>query len=239
MATPKAKLGSTWIDVHGIRSALSKAKSNREAQQRLLANLQDKLNKRHSEIESSLSGLDNRSQHLTAKAVSGFRNELKADSSAARLAFVQEAGKLREEIQFAASFYQSSPQMLSRYTLGSERRSRVLEQIKYSGAAELASLAELAAATQDKELAAALCSVAYDMEPTKRPFDSTELADIILGEEFREIQSAFSEIDRIAFEAVNEDTAFETGKRNTGRDMHLAMMQHRNPECASNSELGK
>lgn len=227
MAAPKAKLGSTWMDVHGIRQALTKSRSNREAQKKLLSTLQDKLGQRHSEIESSLSGLDQRSQNLTAQAVSGYRNELRAESASARLAFVQEAGKLRQELQSASAFYQSSPQMLARYTLGSERRSRLMEQIALSGPAELASLAELAASTNDKELAAALCSRAYDIEPGKRPFDATELADAILGDEFREIQVAIAEIDRIAIEAVNDDTAFETGKRNPGRDLHLAMLQKR------------
>ena len=227
MATLKAKLGSTWMDVHEIRQALTKARSNRETQKKHLSNLQGKLEQRQREIESSLSGLDQRSQNLTAQAVSGYRNELRAESASARMAFVREAGKLREALQSASAFYQSSPQMLARYTLGSERRSRLIQQIALSGPAELASFAELAASTGDKDLAAALCSRAYDMEPGKRPFDATELADAILGEEFREIQSTITEIDRIAVEAVNDDTAFETGKRNPGRDLHLAMLQKR------------
>jgi hypothetical protein len=65
------------------------------------------------------------------------------------------------------------------------------------------------------------------MEPGKRPFDANELANAILGDEFREIQSAIAEIDRIAIEAVNDDTAFETGKRNPGRDLQLAMLEKR------------
>lgn len=236
MAAPKAKLGSKWIDVHGIRIALDKAKTNRVAQQRLLTKMQDKLDKRKLEIESSLSGLDTEAQKVSKKAVSGYRNELKVESSAARMAFVQEAGRLREDMQNVASFYRHSLQMLSRYTLGSERRSRLMEQLSLSGPAELTSLAELAAATNDKELAAVLCAKVYDIEPTKRPFDITELADIILGDELKEIQSAFSEIDRIAIEAVNDDTAFETGKRNTARDMHLAILDRKNSLGVSDNE---
>lgn len=80
------------------------------------------------------------------------------------------------------------------------------------------------------------CSVAYDMGPANEPFDATELADMILGEGVREIQSAYSENDRIVFEAVNVDATFETKKRNVGRDMDCTMMQHRNPSDAGDGK---
>src|SRR3546814_2422767 len=73
--------------------------------------------------------------------------------------------------------------MLARYTLGSERRSRIIQQIAASGPAELSSLAELAAATSDRELGAALCSRLSEIDPAKRPFAAVELADALVGEE--------------------------------------------------------
>src|SRR3546814_20869609 len=86
--------------------------------------------------------------------------------------------------------------MLARYTLGSERRSRIIQQIAASGPAELSSLAELAAATSDRELGAALCSRLSEIDPAKRPFAAVELADALVGEEFREIGQAIKEMDR-------------------------------------------
>src|SRR3546814_4314735 len=81
-----------------------------------------------------------------------------------------------------------------------------------SGPAELSSLAELAAATIDRELGAALCSRLSEIDPAKRPFAAVELADALVGEEFREIGQAIKEMDRLALEALADETAIETGK---------------------------
>ncbi|MEP0144516.1 MAG: hypothetical protein ABJE77_06060 [Tateyamaria sp.] len=237
MTTPKAKLGTKWMDVHEIRAARSKAQTNREAQKRLFSDLKQRLEKRQSEVERSLSGLNSGSQNLVADAVAGYRRELNAESSSIRLAYVQTAGKLRDDVQSTANHYQSSPQMLARYTLGSEKRSRYIEQIAHSGPAELAAFAELAASTKNKDLAAALCSKVYQLEPTKRPFDAAELANVIVGDELKEIQSAFSEIERLALEAVYDDTAFETGKRNPGRDLHVAVMKQEEDNAAARGNV--
>ena len=92
---------------------------------------------------------------------------------------------IRDGMKSVAVHYRSPAQMLARQTLGSERRSRMQQQIANSGPAELASLAELAAATDDAEMAAALCSRIYDVEPSKRSFDAAALADKLVGDEFR------------------------------------------------------
>src|SRR3546814_15175632 len=95
---------------------------------------------------------------LFVEVLSGCVLELRRGSDDTRCADVKEAGRLREMARAWASHYRSSVQMLARYTLGSERRSRIIQHIAASGPAELSSLAELAAATSDRELGAALCS---------------------------------------------------------------------------------
>ncbi|WP_395665987.1 hypothetical protein [Methylocella sp.] len=73
--------------------------------------------------------------------------ELKRASADERVKFVREIGRLREKVQAVREHYGSTAQLLARKGLGSERRSRLQQQVEKSGPAELASLAAFAAAT--------------------------------------------------------------------------------------------
>ena len=226
MAKPKATLGSRWLSETDISAVLTKARSNRQAQSRLLGSLHEKIEGRRADVQRSLSDIP--SQQATPiinKALSGFRNELKRESTDTRLAYVREAGGHAEQVRSVASHYRSPVQMLARQTLGSERRSRLIQQIASSGPTELASLAELAASIMDLELGAALCSRVADLPRDKRPFSTAELADALIGEKHRTVTQALMEIDRLAVEAVHDDTGFETGGRNTQRAVEIAMMK--------------
>ena len=68
-------------------------------------------------------------------ALAGFRNELKRDSAERRLIHVREAGKHMAAVLAVKPHYTSPIQMLMRGTLGSERRSRLMQQIAGSGPA--------------------------------------------------------------------------------------------------------
>jgi len=226
MAKPNLTLGTQWLSTSDVRNLLTKARDNRQAQRRLPDSLKDKVAHRRDEIARSLGDLptEHRS-NLINKAIAVHRTDLRHQSEDTRLAYVKEASRYRQATQAAASHYRSSPQMLTRYTLGSERRSRIMQQIAASGPAELASLAELAASTKDLELGAAVCSRLYELDPAKRPFVAAELADMLIGEEFREITQAIKEIDRLALEATTDDTAFETGNAaDPRRALEIAMM---------------
>lgn len=226
MAKLKADFGANWASVTDVRAALTKAQTSRAAQQRLLGSLSDRIERRRADIESSLSDIQQSQRTpLVNKAVAGFRMELRRESGDQRLAHVREVAKHREFLKSAKGHYRSSAQMLARATIGSERRSRIQQQISNSGPAELASLAELAAATRDMEMAAALCSRVFDMEPTKRPFNAADLADTIVGDEFREVTSAINEVERLALEALDDDSRFETAKSNPHRSLQIAMMK--------------
>jgi hypothetical protein len=221
MAKPKMTLGTQWMSTPDVLATLAKAKTNRQAQQRLLASYEAKISLRRDDVARSLNDLPSAQRtNLTNRAVAGYRADLRSETDATRLAYVKEAGRHREAMRSVASHYRSSVQMLARYTLGSERRSRIMQQISASGPAEIASLAELAAATKDLELGAALCSRVFELDAVKRPFAAAELADALLGAEFREVSQAILEVDRLALEAVTDDTGFETGK---GTDPHRAL----------------
>ena len=236
MAVKKAALASRWMSVSDISERLTRARENRERQQRLLDTLEGQAKRRHDDIERSLADLpqSQRSQ-LVTRAVGGFRGELKRTSADERLKLVREIGRLREETQAAREHYGSTVQLLAREGLGSERRSRLQQQIEKSGPVELASLAAFAAARKDKELGAVLSARVSDLMPNERPFSRQELADALVGDEHRAVTQALMEIDRLAEETVHADTAFERGVANPVRALGIA--NRKRDEAAIGADL--
>ena len=169
------------------------------------------------------------------RAVGGFRGELKRTSADERLKLVREVGRLREETQAARDHYGSTVQLLAREGLGSERRSRLQQQLEKSGPTELAALAAFAAATKDNELGAVLCARVSDLMPNERPFSRQELADALVGDQHRAVTQALMEIDRLAEETAHADTAFERGGASPLRALSVARMKR--DEAAIGSDL--
>lgn len=226
MAIKKVALGSRWLSATDVIDRLKQARENREQQSKLLASLEAQAAQRREEVGRSLADLPQPQRgQIVARTVSGFRNELKRQSADARRAHLKEAGRLIEQTDGARAHYQSPVQMLMREGLGSERRSRLLQQIVHSGPVELASLAEFAAATKDKELGAALCTRVSDLAPNERPFSSRDLADALVGDEHRRVTAALMELDRLTQEAAHADSAFERGAANPVRSIRIARMK--------------
>ena len=167
---------------------------------------------------------------MVTKALAGHRNELARQSKDARLALTRELSALADRIKSAEAHYRSPMQMLMRDTLGDERRSRIQSQIEQSGPVELASLAE---ATRDKELAAALCGRVGSMKRDDRPFNAGELADVMFGEQHRELSQALVEAERRVLEALQADQEFETGKGSPHRALQIAMLKKREAEIGA------
>lgn len=229
-----AKLGTTWMTDQDIRITLAKISTNRHKHDSLVTNAKVQLGKRKQQLENSLDGVDARDRSsIVNKAVAGHRAEMVRETKDARLAFTRELAQLAEQVRSAEAFYRSPVQMLMRETLGNERRSRIQQQIEHSGPVELASLAELAAATKDKELAAALCGRVHGMKRADRPFDAGELADVMFGEQHRELNQALVEAERRVLEALNADQEFETGKPNAQRSLQIAMLKKREVEIGA------
>lgn len=234
MPAPKAQLGTKWLSPTDVRSTITRIDTNRTAHSNLLRNLSHRLDRHREQVSGSLRGLDAKDRpSVVNKAVSGMRAELVRESADIRRAHTRELADLAGRIKSAATHYRNPVQMLMRETLGSERRSRIMQQIAASGPAELASLAELAAATKDKELAAALCSRVGDMPRVDRPFSAAELADVLLGELHREVTQALVEAERRVLEGLSADTEFEVGKTNPQRALQIAMLKKREQEIGA------
>lgn len=226
MAVRKAALGSRWMSVSDISARLNEARENRDRQRKLLDALEGQAKRRRDEVERSLADLPTSERtQLVTRAAGGFRGELRRNSADERLKLVREAGRLREQIIGVGEHYGSPAQLLAREGLGSERRSRLQQQVEKSGPAELASLAAYAAGTKDRELGAVLCARVADLMPNERPFSRQELAGALVGEEYRAVTQALMEIDRLAEETAHADTGFERGSANPVRALRIANMK--------------
>lgn len=234
MPATRAKIGAHWMSPTDIRSALTRIQTAANRHSNLLGNLRGRLERRGEEVERSLSSLDQRDRtSVLNKSRSGYRSELVRESADVRLAQTRELAAIAASVRSAATHYRSPVQMLMRSTLGSERRSRVMQQIASSGPVELASLAEYAAAQRDEELAAALCSRVAEMPRADRPFPGAELADVIYGELHRELSQALVETERRVLEGLQADTEFETGKLNAHRSLEIAILKKREREIGA------
>lgn len=228
MATKKnvPSIGAGWVSVTDLRLAVTRARENRERQVRLLDNLSGRVAQRRDEAERALADIPSvQRAGLVNRAASTARAEAKRESSDARTAHVREAGSIAGLAARARQHYQSPVQMLAREGLGSERRSRIMQQIEHSGPTELASLAALAASTGDRVMGAALVSRVSRLDPSDRPFSPHALADALVGAEHRDVTAAILEVERIAEEAAHADTAFETGRASSVRTIQAAIMR--------------
>lgn len=234
MPAPAAKLGAHWMSPTDVRMAVTRIGSNRSKHSGILLRIGEQVGRRRAEVEGSLRGLDSKDRaSVVNKTVSGYRAELVRETAESRKLLTRELEQLRQSIRSASTHYRSPIQMLMRDTLGSERRSRIMQQIALSGSAELASLAELAAAQKDRELAAALCSRIADLPRAERPFSAGDLADVMCGDLHREISQAMAEAERRVLEALQEEQVAETGRGNPQRAMEIAVLKRREQEIGA------
>lgn len=234
MPAPRARLGSQWLSPTDIRSTLTRIHDNRNRHTSILTRISQQVESHRASMEGSLRSLDATDRaSVINKAVNGRRAELIRDTAEPRTLLTRELALFRRSVQSAATHYRSPVQMLMRDTLGSERRSRIMQQIAGSGPAELASLAEFAAACRDKDLAAALCGRVADLPRSERPFSASELADTMCGELFRELSQALVEAERHVLEALESEQVAATGRGNAQRKLEIAMLKKRETEIGA------
>lgn len=213
-----------WRSVTDIRDALSRAHEFGEQHARQLGDLKGRVESRRKELDATLSDLPPAQRmQVVSRAVGGLRADLKRSSLDNRVARLRSLDAIRREVADAKAHYNSSVQMIMREGLGGERRSRLMQQLEHSGDVELASLAALAVSAKDRELAAVLVARVQRIPHAERPFSPQELADLIVGDEFRAVQAAIMEVEDIAERAMIEDRAFETGRNPGERTIGLAL----------------
>lgn len=206
-------LTKPWRSVTDLKASLTRARELHSEAAKRLAEMNVRVAKRREELRADLHDLTPSEQSIIlGRARGGLRAELKRASLDARTARLRELDALRREAEDAAAHYSSPMQMLMRDSLGSERRSRLIQQLEHSGKVELASLAALAASGKDRELGAVLASQVGRMAHGERPFSPHELADLLVGEDYRAVQAAVMEVGELAQRALLDDREFETGR---------------------------
>ena len=101
-------------------------------------------------------------QNETVAAV----RQIKDNSKAELDKMLKEAGPAHARLIAQRPFYDSPVKLLSRAALGDTRRTEYLNQLAYAGPAELGHMAQVAVATQNVPLAAAVLSL-LDRMPSK------------------------------------------------------------------------
>ena len=209
----KQTLTSPWLPVTGILDLLEQARRVSQQHSLVLGDAYQKIAKQREQLSANLSDLSPSERlNVVNRASGGFRSELKKTTLENRTKLLRELDAARRSIEGARDHYQSPIQLLSRTEFGSERRSRLQDQLAFSGPAEMASLAAFAVATKDKELGAALVAKANSMPQDKRPFSPQELAELLTGDEYKSVTAAIMEVGEITQRAILADRAFETGR---------------------------
>lgn len=212
MKSASADLTAKLPSLTELVELAQRSHSNRAQQRKTIERLHGDLVRRRQEIESSLRHVPEPERStMVRRATSAARSEIKARSDEERTALLRHAGEIADLSRQARRFYDSPTKVLLRCGLGSERRSRLAEQLRGVGVDDLAHLAEVAASTNDRDLAAVLVSAVRAMAPSERPFNPTALAEKALGSDWTKAQEAMAIADRSAQEVINEDRQFLTG----------------------------
>jgi len=111
------------------------------------------------------------------------------DNSAKELdKLLKDAGAPHAQLVSQRDFYSSPAKVLSRAALGDPKRTEYINQLAYAGPAELGHMAQVAVATQNVPLAAAVLSLLDRMPSKDRPFGPVELASAMKLDDYLKVQ---------------------------------------------------
>jgi hypothetical protein len=217
-------LARKWASVTDVIAGLEKARKAGKQHEALLAGIYLALKNERDKLEANLADLSP-SQRLDVvnRASGGLRSKYKVSSLGERTRLLRELATAERSMSDAKAHYASPIQMLSRTDFGSERRSRLMQQLEFSGAVEMSSLAAFAVSTNDKELGAALVAKANSMPHDKRPFSPQELAELLMGDQYRSVQAAILEVEELMQRAVLADRTFESARGNAVGAVQVAL----------------
>jgi hypothetical protein len=158
-------------------------------------------------------GFDPKDQRAAAdKAAATARREVATNSSDTRWVHLKELNAAADSLATTAQLWASPVSVLARAGLGTPERTNYQQQLTGSGIVELKNAALLAAATNNKVLGAALIAVIDRMPARSRPFSARDLADRLVGEEVRGVQSAIAAVKTASQRAINRNREWEAGR---------------------------
>lgn len=223
-----ARFDAIWTTRTDALTLAERAKSLRRQQNETIGRLNNRLDAHRESLTGSLRSISTADRAgIISKSLRGRRTELAEESADLRKTYVRQLAEISASARGAEELYRSSVALLLRKTIGSEARSRYLEQTEHSGSEELRHLSMLAAATGNLDLAAALVTRVERLPVADRPFSRKDLADHMVGEELREVRLALANAQLSGAEGLDADTRFETGQSSAQRTMELSMMRKR------------
>ena len=151
------------------------------------------------------------------------RAELHANSEDARWEIVRELHAAAEAVAVTDTLFQTPAQVLSRVGLDDPRRANLYTTLKDAGDAELGSLAIWAAARGDRVLGAVVAGINNERPRARRRFSSNDLAERLVGQEFRAVRTAIDNIRTVAQAALNANREFATGRARPVERLRLAL----------------
>lgn len=157
------------------------------------------------------------------KATATARAEITKNSEEARWAALRELNAAADSIASTAALWASPVTVLARHGLGTPERTNYQQQLAGAGPVELTNMAQLATATGNKVLGAALLSIIDRMPAKSRPFSAASLADALVGEETRAMQAAVNTIRTAAQRALVRNREWERGRASPVDKIKLAL----------------
>ena len=148
------------------------------------------------------------------------------DNSAKELdKLLKDAGAPHAQLVSQREFYSSPAKVLSRAALGDPKRTEYLNQLAYAGPAELGHMAQVAVATQNVPLAAAVLSLLDRMPSKDRPVGPVELASAMKQDDFLKVQQYIKLGDARLQGILVAIRAWNAGKSNPLSSVQLAMRE--------------
>lgn len=218
MAEPAHQLPQTEAPALAIADVISLAEvAARRAEKfgAMIDTLDAGVAKRAAEAADSLAraGFDPKDQQAAAdKAAATARSEVVQNSSDARWERLKELQAASDSLAMTAQLWASPVTVLARAGLGTPERTAYQQQLEGSGIVDLKNAALLATATKNKTLGAALVSIIDRMPARSRPFSSAELADRLVGEEWRQVDTAIRAVREAARRSIIRNREYEAGK---------------------------
>lgn len=162
-------------------------------------------------------------RQMVNKEVQQARKEIEANSDKERFTKLRELQALANGAKAARVLFASPVQMLHASNVGSERRSRFVSEFARLGPMALTNMATLAIATDDKEMGAALITIVDELPVSRRPFSGQQLAERLIGDEYRKAQDSLAVARNRFQEAINSNRAFVTGRSSALAKIQMAL----------------
>lgn len=156
-----------------------------------IARLQKDVDTRKAEIANrwKSAGIDaaDKARFAQSETLAAVR-QIKDNSRAELDRLFKEAGPSHAQLVEQRPFYDSPVKVLSRAALGDARRTAYLQQLAHAGPAELGHMAQVAVATRNEPLAAAVLSLLDAMPTKERPVSPQALATAMQLDDYAKVR---------------------------------------------------